>query len=342
MASIIKIGSRWRAQIRKAGQKSTSKTFATKAEALRWAAEMENSTATATKLTVAELIQKYREQKDAAGKPIGKTSNTHYMLNNLASDEFGLGPVKVQALSTDHLVKYCQVRLKTIQPATANMEITQLGTVLRHSKSLLNLRIGDVVGDARPTLRHYHLVATGKSRTRRPTAAELDAIYKALAERPRLKHLRDILTIAIITGMRRGEICRIKWLDLDPVRKTVVIRDRKDPKKKQGNDQEIPLIGAAWDVIQAQPKKEVNGRIFPYSPVTVSNRFTEVCKDLGIEDLHLHDMRHEAISSLFEAGWHIPEVAAVSGHKDWRQLKRYTQIEPASLHSKVVPLRKAG
>jgi Integrase len=342
MASIIKIGSRWRAQVRKAGQKSTSKTFATKAEAVRWATEIENSSAVTTKLTVAQLIEKYRQQKEAAGKPIGKTSNTHYMLNNLASDEFGLGPVRVENLQTDHLVKYCERRLKTITPATANMEITQLGTVLRHTKSLLNLRIGDVVGDARPTLRHYGLIGSGKARDRRPTAAELNAIFEALAERPRLKHLRDILSIAIITGMRRGEICRIRWLDLDETRRTVVIRDRKHPTEKEGNHQEIPLIGAAWDIIQAQPKKEVNGRIFPYAPVTISNRFTEICQELGIEDLHLHDMRHEAISALFEAGWQIPEVAAVSGHKDWRQLKRYTQIEPASLHNKVVPLRKAG
>lgn len=342
MASIIKIGSRWRAQVRKAGQKSTSKTFATKAEAVRWAAEIENSTAVATKLTVAQLIEKYREQKEESGKPISKTSNMHYMLKYLASDEYGLGPVRVEALQTEHLVKYCQVRLKTVLPGTANMEITQLGTVLRHTKSLLNLRIGDVVGDARPTLRHYKLIGPGRTRTRRPTAAELTAIYKALDDRPRLKHLRDILSLAIITGMRRGEICRIRWLDLDEHGKTVVIRDRKHPTEKDGNDQEIPLIGVAWDLIQAQPKKELNGRIFPYAPVTVSNRFTDVCKELGIEDLHLHDMRHEAISALFEAGWQIPEVAAVSGHKDWRQLKRYTQIEPASLHNKVVPLRKAG
>jgi len=343
MATFTKIGSRWRAQIRKAGQKSTSKTFATKAEAIRWAAEIENSSAVATKLTVAQLIEKYRQQKEAAGKLIGKTSNIHYMLKNLASDDFGLGPVRVEVLQTEHLVKYCQARLRTVLPGTANMEITQLGTVLRHTKSLLNLRIGDVVGDARPTLRHYKLIGPGRTRSRRPTAAELTAIYAALDERPRLKHLRDILSLAIITGMRRGEICRIRWLDLDEIRKTVTIRDRKHPTEKEGNDQEVPLIGAAWDIIQAQPRKdEGNGRIFPYAPNTISNRFSDVCQALGIENLHLHDMRHEAISALFEAGWQIPEVAAVSGHKDWRQLKRYTQIEPASLHEKVVPLRKAG
>lgn len=342
MATFTKIGTRWRAQIRKAGRKSTSKTFPTKAAAIKWAVEIESSTAVSTRMTVAELIQEYRKQKAESGKPIGPQSNTHYMLNNLASDDYGLGPVRVETLATEHLVKYCQVRLKTVLPGTTNMEITQLGTVLRHTKSLLNLRLPDVVGDARPTLRHYKLIGTGKQRTRRPTAAELTAIYEALDKRPRLKHLRDLLTLALITGMRRGEICRIRWLDLDENRKTVIIRERKHPTEKAMNDQEIPLIGEAWDVVMRQPKRPGNARVFPYAVSTISNRFTEVCKDLGIEDLHLHDMRHEAISALFESGWQIPEVATVSGHKDWRQLKRYTQIEPASLHNKVVPLRKAG
>ncbi|MNL75911.1 Phage integrase family protein [compost metagenome] len=72
----------------------------------------------------------------------------------------------------------------------------------------------------------------------------------------------------------------------------------------------------------------------------MSQLFTRTCVELTIEDLHFHDMRHEAVSSLFEAGWQIPEVAAVSGHKDWRQLKRYTQIDPAGLHNKVLPMPK--
>jgi len=340
MATYTKVGNKWRAQIRKVGMKSTAKTFLTKAAAVRWAVETEDAGGGPSKLTVAEVIEKYRELKADSGRPIGKTSNTHYMLNYLASNKYGLGAKRMSQLGTDDLVDYCKIRLTTVENSTTGMEISLLGTVLRHTKSVLKLRMPDVVGDARPTLRHYKLIGTSQERARRPTKAELEAIYKALDERPRLKHLRDILTIALTTTMRRGEICRIKWLDLDDLRKTVVIRDRKDPQNKEGNDQEIALIGVAWEVVQAQPRKDA--RIFPYAPVTVSNRFTEICADLGIEDLRLHDMRHESISALFEAGWQIPEVAAMSGHTDWRQLRRYTQIEPSTLHDKVVPMRKAG
>ena len=53
---------------------------------------------------------------------------------------------------------------------------------------------------------------------------------------------------------------------------------------------------------------------------------------LAIPDLHFHDLRHEGVSRMFEAGYAIQQVAVVSGHKSWNQLKRYTQIKPESLH----------
>ena len=59
------------------------------------------------------------------------------------------------------------------------------------------------------------------------------------------------------------------------------------------------------------------------------------CKALGIVDLRLYDLRHEALSRLFESGkYSVPEVALVSGHKDWKQLARYTQLRAADLHDR--------
>ena len=49
-------------------------------------------------------------------------------------------------------------------------------------------------------------------------------------------------------------------------------------------------------------------------------------KRAGIEDLHFHDLRHEAVSRFFELGLTVPEVALISGHKDPRMLFRYTHI----------------
>ncbi|MGA9412261.1 MAG: tyrosine-type recombinase/integrase [Roseobacter sp.] len=53
----------------------------------------------------------------------------------------------------------------------------------------------------------------------------------------------------------------------------------------------------------------------------------------GIEDLHFHDLRHLAITELFRAGLPVQLVAVVSGHKDWKHLKRYTQLCAADVHA---------
>jgi integrase len=53
---------------------------------------------------------------------------------------------------------------------------------------------------------------------------------------------------------------------------------------------------------------------------------THASKFLEINDLHFHDLRHEGISRLFEMGCTIPQVAAVSGHRSWQSLQRYSHL----------------
>ena len=55
----------------------------------------------------------------------------------------------------------------------------------------------------------------------------------------------------------------------------------------------------------------------------------------GINDLRFHDLRHEGICRLFEAGLNIPEVAMISGHLSWQNLKRYTHLRPEAVLEKL-------
>src|SRR3546814_15283962 len=73
-------------------------------------------------------------------------------------------------------------------------------------------------------------------------------------------------------------------------------------------------------------------RIFPYNPRSVGTAFRRACRALKIENLHFHDLRHEATSRLFEAGLRIEQVALVTGHRDWKMLKRYTHLRPEHLY----------
>jgi integrase len=72
--------------------------------------------------------------------------------------------------------------------------------------------------------------------------------------------------------------------------------------------------------------------VFPHHPKSVGAAFHRSCGVLDIDDLCFHDLRHEGTSRLFEAGFSIQQVAMVTGHKDWRMLRRYTNLKPEDLH----------
>jgi integrase len=98
----------------------------------------------------------------------------------------------------------------------------------------------------------------------------------------------------------------------------------KNPGEKIGNNVWCYLPPEALQIILSMPKRFEE--IFPYSGDAIGTNFTRACQFLEIIDLHLHDLRHDGVSRLFEIGRNIPQVAAVSGHRSWSSLKRYTHL----------------
>ena len=88
----------------------------------------------------------------------------------------------------------------------------------------------------------------------------------------------------------------------------------------------------AWKLLLEQ-KLITNGkgRVFPYNSKSVGAAFRRARKATGIDGLRFHDLRHEATSRFFEAGLSIEKVALVTGHKDWKMLRRYTHLKPEHL-----------
>lgn len=342
MATIIKERGKWRAMVRRVGAKSISKSFPTKAEAAAWARQIEaqidaGEYRPANAATVSGVIAEYRKLRELSARPIGDKSNEHYQLRIL---DAMLGEKRVEALEVVDLVDFAQRRRREqAGPYTVNMDISRLGTVLRHTAAVLRLRIPDVVGAARPVLHHLGLIGGGGKRERRPTDDELERLAEYCRQQaprsPVWSAMPDMMDVALQTGLRRGELLRIRWADLDEVRRVVLVRDRKDPRRKAGNDQWVPLVGDALEIIQRQPRGTA-GEIFPFGEHTLSKYFRWACEALSIPDLHWHDLRHEAASRLIEAGWSAHEVRVVTGHATSVHLDRYVNLDPATIARKPV------
>lgn len=333
MASILQIGERWRAQIRRPGRKSISKTFPTKKEAEQWARRTESAmddqvAALATAdITVAELVSEYERMREELGRPIDPASNTRYMLQHLVED---LGPERVRDLTPQRLVSWAKLRKEQGAGGyTINMEVSQLGTVIRHTSGFLRVTLPDVVGAARPLLHYGQLITGGNKRTRRPSADELARLLPWLDARNPI--IGDAVRVAIVTGMRRGEIARIQWGDIDEQRRAVLVRKRKHPRAVEAKDEWVPLLGEAWEIVKRQAQS-LDGRIFPVSREALTDAVTAGTKALGIPDLHLHDMRREATSALREMGFDREARKAITGHKSDEAHDIYVAVTLESLH----------
>lgn len=330
MGSIINRDGRWRAQVRRVGFPSQCKTFDTKTQAQAWMRQIEaaqdsgNTSPILGTRTVADLLDAYVKLRGTA-RPIRDDSNEHYMLKALRR---GLGHHQLARITPQDIVDYATMRKEEgAGPYTVNMDISKLGTALRYGGAALKITPPDVVGAARPLLTHLRLIGGGGKRERRPTDDELQRVIGHLLEAYGAVYA-EAVAFAAASAMRRGEVCAILKADIDRTTQIVPVW-RKHPRKGKVLER-VPLLGPAFEIAMRQPDSD-DGRLFPIHHRTLSKYFTDTCKALGIPDLHLHDMRHEGTSRLFEQGLTIPEAALVTGHKSWANLKRYTQLQPEAL-----------
>jgi integrase len=332
VGSIINRDGKWRAQVRRKGHAPQCKTFSTKTQAALWVRQREADIDGGVvlpqlgELTIGQVIDAYRALRDET-RPISDSSNEHYMLKAL---QRGLGEKRVATIGPADLVAYATSRRDDgAGPYTINMDVSKLGTVLRYGGAALKVAMPDLVGSARPLLAHLRLIGGGGKRERRPQEDELRRILAYLTERRGLVYAESV-AFAAITAMRRGEVCAALKTDIDLGNRVLAVW-RKHPRKGKTLER-VPLLGEAWTIAMRQPESE-DGRLFPIEPGTLSKYFTEACRGLAIPDLHLHDMRHEGTSRLFEEGYEIRQVALVTAHKDWRNLKRYKNLRPEDLHA---------
>jgi integrase len=338
----LKSGS-WRVQVRRKG-KYVNNTFLRRKDAEEWALEAERridrgepSIGCREARTFGDLIRLHRADLQEVGKRIGRSKTA-----SLIFLEKRLGRFKLPELDRERLIQFGKERAREgAGPVTLGIDLGYIKTILSHAAAVHGIVLStESINLARIALTRLGLVGKGDERDRRPTDDELNRLTAAFDGNPLQQiPLGRIIRFAVATAMRQDEICRIEWPDFDRESKMLLIRDRKDPRRKNGNDQRIPIFDVcgynAWTIIEEQRRlaKSSTGRIFPYNGRSVGTAFRRQCRQLKIKDLHFHDLRHEATSRLFEAGFSIEQVALVTGHKDWKMLRRYTHLRPEHLHS---------
>ncbi len=331
MATYTKqVSGKWRAQVRRQGIYQ-NRTFAKKADAVAWASQIEQAIdrgsavgtiAPSKGMTLSLAVNAYLDAVpiNAAARP------------TLLAMCRAIGDIPLASLNSFALQRWIDARRADgVAGATIARNLGLLSGVLKWLRHTRQIDIDEnLARNARRSLAAARVSTTSLERDRLPTDEELATLRAFFAGQKALQlPMVDIMDFALASAFRLGEICRIQWDDYSHNEGTIFIRDRKDPKRKIGNHQTVPLSSVARAIIERQPR--TSDRIFPAVPHSVSAAWIYACNACGIDDLHYHDLRHAAITNLFKRGLAIEQVALISGHKTWAQLRRYAQLQARDL-----------
>lgn len=308
-----------------------SATFSSKSAAIAWGKAREVELAKPGALdprpdspTLRRVIEDYLTDRAAVAE-LGRTKSQ--TLGFLARHEFA--GLAIDRLDAPRIIGYVLDRRKGgAGPSTVMQEIVWLRVVLRYARSAWGMRVDmQAIEDAAETLRRERMIAPSRRRLRRPTDDELERIGERFRDLERRKDgipgsLYRILWAAIYSARRLDELMSLRLADYD--RNRWLVRDVKNPSGSEGNHKWMLVTPQFKRVIDACPAGE---RLFPFNARSVGSGWQREMKLLGIEDLHFHDLRHEACSRLAEDGWTIPQVQQVSLHDSWSSLQVYVQLQ---------------
>lgn len=318
MASITRHGKGWRAQVQ-VGGKRRSKVLPSRQAAKDWARSVEQDLAhparAAASMTVAELLARYAAERTPAKR--GARAEA-FRLAALGRDP--LGAVTLGELGPRHVAAWRDRRLAEVSGSAVNRDMTHLGTVLKVARLEWQLLAHDPMeGVKRP--------AENPARERLPTARELRRL--ALLAPPleqRQGRVWWAFRMSCRTAMRQGELCALRWDQVDRARRVARL-----PLTKNGKPRAVPLSSRALRLLEElRPVTGGEELVAGLSASVCSTLWRRLCARAGIEDLRFHDARHFATTTLARRLSPL-ELARVTGHSDLKMLMRYYNETPAQI-----------
>lgn len=357
MGSIIKRDSgKWWARVRAAGYPPQSRTFELKKDAERWVTATERELETsgfvdrreAERTTLRTVLKRYL----AEVTPGKKSKDFETIKIGVLQGDKALADLKMSAITSSAVAAWRDRRAKKVGAATIIRELGILSAVLNHARREWDIHVENPI-------RYVKRPPAPRARDRRLSIEEETYLLGALAEVPRKADgtfgsggsrnpwLAPLILLALETAMRRGELLSLQWQHIDLKRQVAHL-----PDTKNGEARDIPLSSRAVAILKDLPRA-ITGEVFPVTPMAVKMGFVHAlkrarakylkdCAEAGrqpspkfLDDVHFHDLRHEATSRLANKLPNLIELSAVTGHKDLRMLKRYYHPKAEDLAKKL-------
>ncbi len=332
----------WQVKIRRDGHPVLSKTFTLRVDAEKWnrkaelmieRGEIDQLDKTTQKTTINEVLAIYRERRLPELAQGGRSK-----VALLARIENHFGSFFVASLRTPAINDWArQLKKEKLANGTINHHLNALSAVIDYGRRHLGVHIPE------NPVRLVDRPKADKPRDRRLSELELEWLLKA-ARQSDAVGLAELITLAVESSMRLGEMLGLEWSRVDFKGCFVRLLDTKN-----GESRSVALSSRAVAALQALPRR-IDGRVFHWARADsfehtwqrcVKRALSRYVDEFGqsppgfLASLRFHDIRHESTSRLFEAGLNPMEVASMTGHKSMQMLKRYTHVEAAKLALKL-------
>src|SRR2546425_1158883 len=284
-------------------------------------------------MTFGEVEEKYLAYKRAEGK------------RSIADDEMNLTRLKawfgpdtpIVEVTAQRIADYSRERAtqksrlkRLLSPASRNRELATLRHLLR-----LAHEWGYI--EKVPKIR---LAKEPEGRLRFLSEDEAVRLLAA-CEKSQNPYLHTIVTIALYTGARRGEVLGLIWERVDFARGVLLL-----DKTKSGRRREVPMNEAVYKVLAALPGPKTEGPVFRKANGdgwgSIRTGFERACREARLGDFRFHDLRHTCASWLVMAGRSLKEVQELLGHRTFAMTLRYAHLSPDRLREAVNALPVLG
>ena len=316
MASIGKRGDKWHVRICRKDHPTICKSFSLLKDAQTWAKNtelrIERGEALGRETVLfSTLIERYLV--DVSPKKKGHKQEVSRLKAWLRHP---FAQRDAAALRPAELAKYRDDQLKAGKAnASVRIELSLLSAIYKAAKqewgyTLLANPLAEI---KRPP--------PAKGRERRLEKDELEKLLSLASGTP----MHSLIILAVETAMRAGELISLKWENINLTTRVALLPDTKNGERRL-----VPLSTKAIAVLNSI--EQSNGRVFAFdASYAVSNAFKRLTDKAAITGLRFHDLRHEAVSRLFEKQFNTMEVASISGHKSLQMLLRYTHLRAENL-----------
>ncbi|MDP2885126.1 MAG: tyrosine-type recombinase/integrase [Ignavibacteria bacterium] len=245
-----------------------------------------------------------------------------------------VGNKPVRFITALDVETYKEYLVKEVSRVTANDYLRSLKTAFN-----IGLRLNLVDSNPFKDCKMFRIPCVRPTYLRKE---EFAILLRAIAD----QRFGLLVLFAALTGMRRGEIVNVRWVDIDMDSRLIYIQNSENFTVKAMRSRTIPMNRDMFNLLQNIPKESeyvfVDAELMPYKAGTVTKKFKRLVRDCGLsEKIHLHSLRHSYASWLVQSEIPLAEIQKLLGHSSVVTTQIYAHLDHEHLRNTVEKLQLA-